>query len=114
MKFPESLLHFLPSGAQLNDREVFWPSHPFKKCTNSFGHQNSEHRLDLFSRVKISMRAEWIACSPVITELGVVKRGVHKPVKWNRPCPPDFVPQNLSDGRHISRLCGVRMNISTR
>ena len=111
----ESFRHFAAPGAEFHHRKAARLAHLAIELADALGHQDAEDGLDLLGGEEIAGLAEGIGSAAIVTRLGRIERGVHEAMESNGTFAADVVGQQIAGGHgRTSRLCGVRMNISTR
>ncbi len=93
-----------------------WRAHLAVEGTDARRDEDAEDRLELFGGKEVAILAEGIARAAVVAVDGMIERGVHEAAEGDRTVAADFVAQDFGERGHGSttRVCGVRMNISTR
>src|SRR5262249_47601828 len=98
--FGKRLRHLLPSGAELDDREIAAIAKLPRQLTHALCDEDAEDRLELLGRVEIAGPSERIARAAVIAEFRMVQRLIHELVKTDRTVLADSRRQQLSEFRH--------------
>jgi hypothetical protein len=93
--FGECLGHLPASGAQLDHGEAARLAEFAIQLADARGHQNSEDGPHLLRRVEISVLAERVARTPVVSVPGVVERRLHEAAKRNGTVAEDLRRQQF-------------------